>query len=88
MIKFNLIAPQSAINYMGSTMSLPNTNCPGVAFNVAITTATAIEIVMILITTFSFSVIRLVWMFASHLGNDLLLLIRLPLLAVNIELIL
>jgi hypothetical protein len=27
-------------------------------------------------------------MFACHLGNDLLLLIRLPLLAVNIELIL
>jgi hypothetical protein len=26
------IAPQSAINFMGSTMSLPNTNCPGVAF--------------------------------------------------------
>jgi hypothetical protein len=28
------IAPQSAIHFMGSTMSLPNTNCPGVAFNV------------------------------------------------------
>jgi hypothetical protein len=28
------IAPQSAINFMGSTMSLPNTNFPGVAFNV------------------------------------------------------
>jgi hypothetical protein len=53
-----------------------------------ITTATAIVIVMIFITTFYFPVIRLVWMFACHLGNDLLLLIRLPLLAVNIELIL
>jgi hypothetical protein len=50
----------------------------------AITTETAIEIVMIPITTFYFSVISLVWMFASHLGNDLLLLILLPLLAVNI----
>jgi hypothetical protein len=25
---------QSAINFMGSNMSLPNTNCPGVASNV------------------------------------------------------
>jgi hypothetical protein len=29
-----IIAPQSDINFMGSTMSLSNTNCPGVAFNV------------------------------------------------------
>jgi hypothetical protein len=27
------IAPQSAIKFMGSTMSLPNTNFPGVAFH-------------------------------------------------------
>jgi hypothetical protein len=54
----------------------------------SITTATAIEVVMIFITTFSFPIIRLVWMFACHLGNDLLLLIRLPLLVVDIELIL
>jgi hypothetical protein len=54
----------------------------------AITAVTAIEIVMIFIIAFSFSVIRFAWMFAHHLGNDLFLLIRLPLLAVNIELVL
>jgi hypothetical protein len=31
---FSSISPQSSINVIGSTMYLPNTNCPGVAFNV------------------------------------------------------
>jgi hypothetical protein len=54
----------------------------------ASTTASAIGIVMIPITIFSFSIIGLVWMLSSHLGNDLLLLICLPLLAVHVKLIL
>jgi hypothetical protein len=78
-----IVSSPAATSAASSTSSASSAS----SVSMAITTATAIDIVVILITTFYFSVIRLVWMFASHLGNALLLLIRLSLLAVNIELI-
>jgi hypothetical protein len=78
-----IVSSPAATSAASSTSSASSAS----SVSMAITTATAIEIVMILITTFSLSVIRLFWMFARHLGNDLLLLIRLSLLVVNIELI-
>jgi hypothetical protein len=57
------------------------------SIDLASTTAPAIGIVMISITIFSFSIIGLVWNLSSHLSNDVILLICLPLLAVHIQLI-
>jgi hypothetical protein len=50
-------------------------------------TATTIGIMMVSFIIFYFSIILFAWRISSHLCNDLLLLICLPLLAVHVELI-
>jgi hypothetical protein len=53
----------------------------------ATATATAISIMMVSFIIFSFSIILFAWYLSSHLCNDLLLLICLPLLTVHVQLI-
>jgi hypothetical protein len=55
--------------------------------SLATATATTICIMMVYFIIFSFSIILFAWNLSSHLYNDLLLLICLPLLTVHVELI-
>jgi hypothetical protein len=72
-----------------SSTAVSSTSPASYAASIALTstTAPAIGIVMISFTNFYFSIIGLGWNLSSHLCNDMLLLICLPLLAVNIQLI-